>query len=216
MQRKEAYGTSGTRPVLRFFGGWEYDGEACVSGDPAEVGYAKGVPMGGDLLAPSYLSDRVSRSAPGGPTFLVSASRDPHPNGGDLERIEIVKGWLEDGSKRERVLTVAGRPNDADVDLSTCERRGVGQTNLCSVWRDPDFDPSEPAFYYARLLENPSCRWTQWACIDAGVRCDDPKTISEGFESCCTDELPKTIQERAWSSPIWYTPQPKQPRMPAG
>ena len=202
MLRKEAYGTSGTRPALRFFGGWEYDSEACLIGDPVEVGYAKGVPMGGDLPAATKASSS--------PTFLVAASRDPHPNGGDLQRIEIVKGWIEDGHQRERVLNVAGGPNDADVDLSTCERRGAGRTNLCSVWQDPDFDPAEPAFYYARLLENPSCRWTQWACIDAGVRCDDPGTISEGFEACCTDEVPKVIQERAWSSPIWYTPQAKQ------
>ena len=141
------------------------------------------------------------------PTFLVAAARDPHPNGGDLQRIEIVKGWVENGSRHERVLNIAGGPNGADVDLATCERRGIGKTDLCSVWQDPDFDPGEPAFYYARLLENPSCRWTQWACIDAGVRCEDPSTVSEGFEACCTDELPKTIQERAWSSPIWYSPQ---------
>jgi hypothetical protein len=216
MHRKEAYGTSGTRPVLRFFGGWEYEREACVSGDPAQVGYAKGVPMGSDLPAPDRSPDSASNSTSSAPTFIVAASRDPHPNGGDLQRIEIVKGWLEDGRQRERVLTIAGGPNDADVDLSTCERRGAGQTNLCSVWRDPDFDPSEPAFYYARLLENPSCRWTQWACIDAGVRCDESSTIAEGFESCCTDELAKTIQERAWSSPIWYTPQTKQPGKESG
>ena len=206
MRRKEAYGTSGTRPTLRFFGGWGYDSEACESKDPAAIGYALGVPMGGDLPAAPQSSNPVSDSPSSAPTFLVAAERDPHPNGGDLQRIEIVKGWLEDGEQRERVLTVAGGPNQADVDLATCERRGAGRTNLCNVWRDPDFDPSESAFYYARLLENPSCRWTQWACIDAGVRCDDPETISEGFEACCTDELPKTIQERAWSSPIWYTP----------
>lgn len=202
MLRKEAYGTSGTRPVLRFFGGWDYPENACENEDPAQIGYAKGVPMGGDL--PSRTR------APGGPpTFIVSGSRDPHPNGSDLQRIEIVKGWLADGERKETVLMVAGHANEASVDLSTCERRGVGRTKLCTVWQDPDFDPAQPAFYYARLLENPSCRWTQWACIDAGVKCEDPATIGEGFESCCTDELPPTIQERAWSSPIWYDPPTK-------
>jgi hypothetical protein len=198
MLRKEAYGTSGTRPALRFFGGWEIDTNACANGDPAEIGYAQGVPMGGDLPASNHSSQ--------GPTFLVAASRDPHPNGADLQRIQIIKGWVEDGSQHERVLNVAGGPNGAEVDLSSCERRGAGRTTLCSVWQDPDFDPNLPAFYYARLLENPSCRWTQWTCVDAGVRCDEPETIGAGFEACCSSELPKTIQERAWSSPIWYTP----------
>jgi hypothetical protein len=202
MLRKEAYATSGTRPVLRFFGGWDYTQDAkdaCESGDLAQIGYAKGVPMGGDL-------PRRAAGVNGAPTFLVRGSRDPHPNGADLQRIEIVKGWVEDGEQKETVLTVAGGRNGADVDLATCERKGVGKTNLCAVWQDSDFDPLQPAFYYARLLENPSCRWTQWACIDAGVKCDEPATIGEGFESCCTDEFPPTIQERAWSSPIWYRP----------
>jgi hypothetical protein len=203
MLRKEAYGTSGTRPVLRFFGGWNYPSDACGSANLAELGYAGGVPMGGDLppRAPG------SRKAP---VFLVAASRDPDPEAGDLERIEIVKGWVEGGERKEAVLTVAGGPNGSSVDLATCEREGTGRRDLCSVWRDPDFDPDESAFYYVRLRENPSCRWTQWACVDAGVDCADPATIGEGFEACCSGELPATIQERAWSSPIWYTP-PSEP-----
>jgi hypothetical protein len=211
MLRKEAYGTSGTRPILRFFGGWNFAANACNAANVAEVGYAQGVPMGGDLAMPSTMPATTPPTTPPtmpkvAPTFLVSGSRDPHPNGSDLQRIEIVKGWLEEGEQKEIVLTVAGGPNEASVELSTCERKGVGKTSLCAVWQDPDFDPDQSAFYYARLLENPSCRWTQWACIDAGVKCDDPTTIVGGFESCCTDELPPTIQERAWSSPIWYTP----------
>lgn len=199
MLRREAYATSGTRPVLRFFGGWDYPHDLCETGDLAETGYAKGVPMGGDLPLRATESD-------GPPTFLVRGSRDPDPDSADLQRIEIVKGWVEDGEQRETVLIVSVAPNGADVDLSTCERRGVGKTDLCGIWRDPDFDPAQPAFYYARLFENPSCRWTQWACVDAGVKCNQPETIGEGLESCCTDEFPKTIQERAWSSPIWYQP----------
>jgi hypothetical protein len=200
MRRKEAYATSGTRPELRFFGGWRYADDACAGGEVAKTGYAEGVPMGGDLPARPAGADA--------PRFLVSAVRDPHPEGGDLERIEIVKGWSENGVARETVLTVAGGDREADVDLATCEPRGRGHAQLCQVWTDPDFDPAEPAFYYARLRENPSCRWTQWACNEAGVRCEDPSTIGEGYEACCSGEIPPTIQERAWSSPIWYQPEP--------
>ncbi len=196
--RKEAYGTSGTRPELRFFGGWQYADDACSAGDVTKTGYAQGVPMGGDLPA--------QPAGGGSPRFLVSAVRDPHPTGGDLERIEIVKGWSENGAAKEMVLTVAGGDKQADVELATCEPRGKGYAQLCQVWTDPDFDPAEPAFYYARLRENPSCRWTQWACNDAGVHCEDPSTMQEGFEACCSGEVPPTIQERAWSSPIWYQP----------
>ncbi len=198
MLRKEAYATSGTRPELRFFGGWSYADDACAGPEVAKSGYAQGVPMGGDL------PPRPAEA--GAPRFLVSAVRDPHPEGGDLERIEIVKGWSEDGVAKEVVLTVAGGDREADVDLATCEPRGEGHAQLCEVWTDPDFDPAEPAFYYARLRENPSCRWTQWTCNAAGVRCEDPSTIGEGYEACCSGEVPPTIQERAWSSPIWYQP----------
>ena len=198
MDRRETYATSGTRPSLRFFGGWDYPTDACDRESIASLGYAQGVPMGGVLPA------RPPDSA--GPAFLLAASRDPHPNGSDLERIEIVKGWVEDGEQKEQVLTAAGGPNGSSVDPATCQQRGSGAGSLCSVWRDPDFDPAEPAVYYARLRENPSCRWTQWACIDAGVSCAEPSTIPEGFEICCTGELEPTIQERAWSSPIWYRP----------
>jgi hypothetical protein len=198
MLRREAYATSGTRPTLRFFGGWGYPRGACDAENPAGTGYARGVPMGGDLPTPP--------DPRGAPTFLVAATRDAAPDAAPLERIEIVKGWVEDGERREKVVLVAGGPNESSVDLATCEKRGAGASELCSVWRDPDFDPMAPAFYYARLLENPSCRWSQWACIDAGVDCEDPSTIGEGFEPCCAPEHQKTIQERAWSSPIWYTP----------
>jgi hypothetical protein len=198
MRRRETYATSGTRPELRFFGGWEYAAETCATDDLAAIGYADGVPMGSDLPA------RDAQA--GAPTFLVAASRDPHPNGADLERLEIVKGWVENGEQKEVVLTVAGGSKRASVDINTCQRTGAGAVNLCSVWRDPDFDPTQPAFYYARLRENPSCRWTQWACVDAGVSCADPSSVPEGFEVCCSGEVPATIQERAWSSPIWYRP----------
>lgn len=206
MQRRETYATSGTRPTLRVFGGWDFEPDVCHADDLAAQGYERGVPMGGDLPA------RPKGVA--APSFVLAASRDPHPNGGDLERIEIVKGWLENGTLREVVLTVAGGDVEVDVDLATCRPRDEGHAALCRVWTDPDFDANEPAVYYARLREVPSCRWTQWACLDAGVRCDDPASLGEGFEFCCGEDVPKTIQERAWSSPIWYTP-PSPPTVAA-
>ena len=201
MQRREAYATSGTRPVLRFFGGWDFPEDTCAASDMVARGYADGVPMGGDL-----------RAAPGedaSPRFIVSALADsgtPEYPGNPLQRIQLVKGWYEDGELKERVVDDAGGDNDASVDLHTCEQRGSGHQQLCTVWTDPAFNPAAPTFYYARVLENPSCRWSQRICADAGVRCEDPGTIPEGMENCCAADHQKIIQERAWSSPIWYTP----------
>ena len=101
----------------------------------------------------------------------------------------------------------AGGDNGAAVNLDSCVQSGPGHANLCTVWEDDDFNPAAQAFYYARLLENPSCRWSQHICADAGVRCDNPDSIPEGLEACCAPEHRKTIQERAWSSPIWYVPE---------
>ena len=199
--RKETYGTSGTRPVVRFFGGWDFDPAVCESDDFAARGYAGGVPMGGDLEAPPE-----GRTAP---RFAVSALRDPgapRMPGTPLQRVEIVKGWVEKGKAREKVFTAAGGENGAGVDLDTCERRGKGAEQLCSVWTDPDFDPEANAFYYARVLENPTCRWSQHLCVEAGVRCDEPDTIGRGYEVCCSPHHQRVVQERAWTSPIWYTP----------
>ena len=117
-----------------------------------------------------------------------------------------MKGWLENGEARERVYDVAGGPGDADVDLDTCQTGGGGAASLCSVWSDPDFDPAASAFYYARVVENPTCRWTRWLCIEAGVDCSQPASVPDGLAECCSQEYPQTIQERAWTSPIWYTP----------
>jgi len=201
MQRREAYATTGTRPVLRFFGGWDYPEDACAGSDMVSVGYRDGVPMGGDLPA----SDPNNPA----PRFIVSAQQDPGTEeypGSALQRIQVIKGWYEDGELNESVIDVAGGPNDASVDINSCEQSGSGHANLCTVWQDPDFNPSAPAFYYTRVLENPSCRWSQRVCANAGVRCDNPSTIPEGLEGCCAAEHRKVIQERAWSSPIWYTP----------
>jgi hypothetical protein len=201
MERREAYGTSGTRPVVRFFGGWGYADDLCQVQDFAARGYAGGVPMGGDLPArPSGAS---------GPRFAVWAAQDAGNEdtpGTPLQRVQIVKGWVESGAARERVFDVAGGDNGARVDPSTCDTKGPGSIELCAVWSDPDFDPAQRAFYYARVLENPTCRWSQRLCVEARVDCADPASVRPGFEACCSALNQPVVQERAWTSPIWYAP----------
>ncbi len=223
MRRREAYATSGTRPVVRFFGGFDLDPEACAQEDFVGHGYAKGVPMGGDLLP-----------SPGGkpPSFLVAALKDagsPGHSGLDLERIQIIKGWVDaDGETHESVIDVAGRvKGSVGVDPETCAPIGAGHGQLCTVWQDADFDPDQPAFYYARVLENPSCRWSTLQCQAAGVNpfssgcaeqaeaatevAQDAGAIGDVYGRCCLDEAEEPfyspiIRERAWTSPIWYRP----------
>ena len=194
LRRKETFATTGPRMKVRFFGGWELGDD--LLNDPAMVreAYARGVAMGGDLLA-----------RPGAtPSFLVWAVRDARSAG--LQRVQVIKGWLDGAVAREQVFDVAcsdgGVPdasthrcpdNGAQVDLGTCAiTDGVGADELKTLWRDPDFDAAERAFYYVRVLENPTCRWSTWDAIRAGVA---PRP-----------GLPSTIQERAWSSPISYVP----------
>ncbi len=204
MQRREAYGTSGPRMTLRFFGGWDYPAALCEDDAFAETGYRDGVPMGGDL--PRQPSTAAA------PRFAVSALMDPgvaQSPGTPLQRVQIIKGWIDDeGNTHEQVFEVAGDPdNGAGVDLRSCQAHGEGFSQLCTVWEDPDFDPSQAAFYYARVVENPTCRWSQMMCAARQVDCERPETIAKGFEACCSSLHRPTIQERAWSSPIWYTPE---------
>ena len=139
-------------------------------------------------------------------TALKDAGTDDRP-GTDLQRIQIVKLWLEDGEPRERVLDIAGDSGGgADVDLATCETRGSGHATLCSVWTDPEFDADAGALYYARVLENPTCRWSTWLCNEHGVDCSVPGSVPDALADCCDPSFPRAIQERAWTSPIWYTP----------
>ena len=185
-----------------FFGGAELDPSLCSSADPVAAAYEQGVPMGGTLTG-----DEVGQ----GISFLAMAIQDPGTADGPgmpLQRLQLVKGWLdESGQQREVVLDVAGTPdNGATVDTRSCATRGTGHANLCTVWRDSDFDASTPAFYYLRVLENPSCRWSQRLCVAAAVDCALPETIKPGYEACCSAEHRPVIQERAWTSPIWYQP----------
>jgi hypothetical protein len=143
------------------------------------------VPMGGELAAGS-----------GAPTFLLHAEADRIP----LERLQIIKGWYQaDGRVRERVYDVAVADGAPSVDLETCApSTGTGFTAHCAVWTDPEFDASEPAFYYARVIENPTCRWSTRECL-AFAPDDRP-------DGCDAPAIPATVQQRAWSSPIWHAP----------
>ena len=201
MHRRETYGTSGPRMVVRTFAGFDLPTDLCQRGDFARRGYAHGVPMGGDL-----------RSAPAGAelSIAVLAERDPGSAGHagtQLQRVQVVKLWEHEGEAHERVFEAAGDPDDgARVDRYTCETSGPGFDELCSVWQDPAFDPGDRAAYYVRVVENPTCRWTAYACNAHGVRCEDPATVEGELVVCCDPEVPMTVQERAWTSPVWYTP----------
>ena len=192
-KRRETFATSGPRIAPRFFASWNMPDDICDSNSLAAEGYRSGVAMGSVLQRAS--------DADASPSFVVSAVADPGTAaapGVDLQRLQIVKGWLGEGDTfHQQVIDVAGNAdNGASVDPATCKPTGKGHTSLCAVWQDPEFDPAEDAVYYARVVENPSCRWSTRLCLSL------PE--DERPDGCYSDRLPKTVQERAWTAPIWY------------
>ena len=197
MQRKEVYGTTGPRMSVRMFGGWGFTDQDMNSRIPANAGYQKGVPMGGDL--------RVKPEGVTAPNFMVYAVRDPI--GANLDRIQIVKGWLDaDGTTHEKVYDIVWsdkRVQDTNgklptvgntVDAATASwTNTIGASELSTVWTDPEFDVKQKAFYYARVLEIPTPRWSTYDAFRFGI------DLPEG--------APVSTQERAYTSPIWYTPE---------
>ena len=196
MMRREVYATTGSRMLIRFFGSFEFAQEDARNRFPGQAGYSRGVPMGGELSRPA------SGAAP---SFLVAALKDPY--GGNLDRIQVIKGWLDsDGELHERVYDVAvsdgreigsdGRAREAvgntvDVENATWLNT-IGDPELIAVWQDPDFDADERAFYYARVIEIPTPRWTAYDAFRFGIE--------------MPDDVEMTTQERGYTSPIWYTP----------
>ena len=192
-RRKETFSTSGPHIRVRFFGGYDYD-EEMMRTNPVSQGYERGVPMGGDLTAAGEQA----------PKFLVWAARDP--DSAPLDRLQIIKGWVENGEPKEQVYDIACSDgtavnaldhrcpdNGATVDLETCAiSEDIGASQMFTLWEDPAFDPAQRAFYYVRVLENPKCRWSTWDAIRAGV--------------APNPSMHATIQDRAWTSPIWYRP----------
>lgn len=198
MKRKEVYASTGPRMTVRFFGGWDYSEDDAYRPDLARIGYAKGVPMGGNLTnAPEGLA----------PSFLIRAVKDP--DGANLDRIQVVKGWRsEDGNLHEKVYDVALsdgreiRKNQRPERVgSTVDVKGASYTNaigdpeLAVVWSDPDFDQNEFSFYYVRVIEIPTPRWTAYDARYFGISLND-----------LPDEITMATQERAYTSPIWYFP----------
>jgi hypothetical protein len=196
MKRKEVYGTTGPRITVRLFAGWDFRADEAEAPDFAAQGYKRGVPMGGDL-----------KSAPAGkaPTFLVRALRDP--DGGNLDRVQIVKGWLDaKGAVHERIYDVAvsdGRKigsdgrcttpvgNTVDVPNATY-RNTIGDPLLTAYWKDPQFDATQRAFYYVRVIQIPTPRWTAYDQKRYGIK--------------MAANVPMIVTDRAYTSPVWYTP----------
>ncbi|WP_226704048.1 DUF3604 domain-containing protein [Microbulbifer elongatus] len=194
IKRKETYATSGPRPMVRFFGGFDMSGISLGTEDGVKQAYAKGVPMGGDLPA----------ATDGAPTFIVQALKEP--DGANLDRIQIIKGWVDKSGKQQskifdvalsgdrkpgpdgKIPPVGNTVNEKDATYENT----IGDNQLVATWTDPEFDPAQPAMYYARVLQIPTPRWSTYDAVRNNLK--------------RPEDLPVSIQERAWTSPIWYTP----------
>jgi len=194
MKRKEVYATSGSRMTVRVFGGWDFAADEVLRPDFARTGYERGVPMGGDLT-----------NAPDGkaPTFMIRSLRDP--DGANLDRIQVIKGWLDaEGNTHEKIFDVACGERvivdgtcDGDVGntvnvTDASYTNTIGEPLLTAHWTDPEFDPAQKAFYYIRVIEIPTPRWTAYDQKFFGVEAPEGTVMQ--------------LQDRAYTSPIWYTP----------
>lgn len=235
MRRRETFGTSGPRISMRFFGGWDLPQDLCARPDRIAVAYQKGVPMGGNLPALPKAGLK--------PRFFVAAQQDPGTtNRGPvpLKEIQIIKGWIETastGQYRSKIVRVSGDgQSNADVDLKTCtaSANGSGKIEMCGTWVDEDFEADQRAYYYVRVIENPTCRWTTEQCVQAqfdctkpnrkideqccdpvlglnrahceAIDCTMPDTLSDKEKRCCDPVVRPIIHERGWTSPIWFSP----------
>jgi hypothetical protein len=180
LKRREVYATSGTRIVTRFFGGWRMPSDICSNPHLPVIAYNNGVPMGAVL---------PERTAPQ-PVFVLAGQQDPASAG--IAQLQIIKGWSQDNHQFEHVYTVKQSPASG------------GESRLCTVWTDDSFDPEQHAFYYARVIEATTPRWSAYDCEALGVDCEigPPPDL----ERCCDGTVPMTLEERAWTSPIWYVP----------
>lgn len=198
MKRREVYATSGTRITLRMFAGWEFNESITQASDPISIATQGGVPMGGQLSSPSNNAES--------PTFFVWAGADAL--NAPLQRIQMIKGWIDAlGETHEQVQDIACSDglkvdpstmrcpnNGASVDINSCKiETEKGAPELMTAWKDPDYDQSQAAFYYVRVMQNPTCRWSTYDAIRLGI--------------APSSEVPATIRERAWSSPIWISPE---------
>ena len=205
MRRRETYATTGPRMSVRFFGGWDFAADDLDRPNYAHYAYQHGVPMGAHLPPKTNQRAHLPPNTSDAPRFLITAMKDP--DGANLDRIQVIKGWVDvAGNKAEKVYNVAasdGRKirrnkvkavgNTVDIENATW-RNSIGDDSLAVVWQDPDFNPQQRAFYYVRVLEIPTPRWTT---VDAQV-----------FGDALPEAAPAFGQERAYTSPIWYTPTP--------
>ena len=206
MQRREVYATTGPRMTVRFFGGWDFSASDASYNKLAPLGYAQGVPMGSVLNAPVA-------GVKSAPTFLLGALKDPLS--GHLDRLQIIKGWTDaKGVTHEKIFDVSWSDSQtrqpdssgripavgSTVDVENASwANSIGAAELVGYWQDPEFDATQPAVYYARVIEIPTPRWTTF----------DTKYLGDKPMSELQDKISMTIQERAYTSPIWYTPTPQ-------